>query len=171
MAIRVACVALTLAAGWGLSALPVVCLLEEALYAFKPAICLTPVILTGAWDVPKLLLGSVSSKSQRKLGLKKTLLLFLICSCLGGEQLWQKWLMLQQYLRAGHLHEDEAHLLKTSSFQINITGRIAFPFKYYEFCVEFCVLCCYAWGWGRLLLYMSVFTYSWSRQYIRGVPR
>lgn len=41
------------------------------MYPFKPAICLTAVILTGAQDVPELLLGSVNSKSQRKLGLKK----------------------------------------------------------------------------------------------------
>ncbi|KAJ7426510.1 hypothetical protein WISP_15146 [Willisornis vidua] len=31
------------------------------MYPFKPAICLTPVILTGAQDVPKLLLGFVNS--------------------------------------------------------------------------------------------------------------
>lgn len=55
------------------------------MYSFKPAICLTPVILTGAQDVPKLLLGSVNSKSRRKSGLQKTLLLFVVCSCLGEE--------------------------------------------------------------------------------------
>lgn len=90
MAIRVACVALALAAGWGLSALPVVCLLEEAMYPFKPAICLTPVILTGPQDVPKLLLGSVNRKSRRKLGLKKTSLLFAMCSCLGEENSYSR---------------------------------------------------------------------------------
>lgn len=60
------------------------------MYPFKPAICLTPVILTGAQDVPKLLLGSVNSKSRRKLGLKKTLLLFVICSCLGEENSYRR---------------------------------------------------------------------------------
>lgn len=85
MVVRAARRALALAAEPGLPALPAVCLLEEAMYSFRPAICLTPALLTGARDVPKLLLGSVSSKSRRKSGLQKTLLLFVVCSCLGEE--------------------------------------------------------------------------------------
>lgn len=162
MAIRVACVALALAAGWGLSALPMVCLLEEAMYPFKPAICLTPVILTGAQDVPKLMLGSVNRKSQRKLGLKKTLLLFVICSCLGEENGYGRsdWCCSSTWGQGIFMKTKHPYLRLLPS-KLSLQEGLHFPLKCYA-------LCCCAWDWGRLLLYISVFTDSWLPQCVCG---
>lgn len=72
------------------------------MYPFKPAICLTPVILTGAQDVPKLLLGSVNSKSQRKLGLKK------LCFCLLFVAVWGRRIATAEVTDAAAVPEGRA---------------------------------------------------------------
>lgn len=148
MVVRAARGALALAAEPGLPALPAVCLLEEAMYSFRPAICLTLAFLTGARDVPKLLLGSVSSNSRRKSGLQKT------CFCLWFVTVWgrrpamQNWWLLQRYLRLGHLYEEETPLLKINGFQINIAERTAFFPPNTTLCVavlemeEYCCFIC-----------------------------
>jgi len=89
--------------------------------SLKPAICLTPAILTGAQGVPKLLLGSANGKSQRKSGLQKTLLLLVVCSRLGEGPGCA-----EPIAAAALLNKEEAPLLQVKSFQINITDRIAF---------------------------------------------
>lgn len=99
------------------------------MYSFKPAICLTPVIPTGAQDVPKLLLGSVNSKSHRKSGLQKTLLLFV------GEETGYAELTAAAVVPNGRACLRRGGTLKINSFQINITET--FPHKY-------CALCCFA---------------------------
>lgn len=60
----------------------------------------------------------------------------------------QNWLPLSRYLTAGHVYEEEAPLLKISSFQINVTERIAFSPSNTVLCValleteeDFCFAC------------------------------
>lgn len=148
MVVRAARRALALAAESGLPALPAVCLLEEAMYSFRPAICLTPALLTGARDVPKLLLGSVSSKSRRKSGLQKTLLLFVVCSCLGEETGYAEPKAAAAVPKARHLYEEETPLLKINGFQIHTAERTAFFPSNTMLCVavlemeEYCCFIC-----------------------------